>query len=79
VVAITAGVLEVASATALADGSSLAVGQGASSLFAPAIAGVAVAAPVSGSPALAAVPEPGTLTLLAVAGLAAIAWRRRRN
>jgi autotransporter-associated beta strand protein len=62
---VNAGTLIAASATALADGSSLTVGQGASSLFAPA---VAVAGPSAAAPAgVVAVPEPGTLWLLFVA------------
>jgi fibronectin-binding autotransporter adhesin len=68
---ITAGTLILESATALADGSSLTVGQGASAIFAPA------------GPALApatAVPEPGTLVLLGMAGIiAAAAGIQRRN
>jgi autotransporter-associated beta strand protein len=75
---VEAGTLIVGSATALADGSSLTVGQGASSLFAPAIAGPAVvAAEVSG---VAAVPEPGTLALLIAAiASAAVCWRSCRR
>jgi fibronectin-binding autotransporter adhesin len=57
---VVAGTLVLDTSTALADGSSLTVGQGASSLFAPA-AGPAIAAPAG---AIAAVPEPGTLLLL---------------
>jgi autotransporter-associated beta strand protein len=56
---------------ALAAGSSLTVGQGASSLFAPAIAG-----PAAG---VVSVPEPGTLALLAVALWSAIACRRLKR
>jgi fibronectin-binding autotransporter adhesin len=56
---VDAGTLIVDSATALPDGSSLTVGQGASSLFAP----------VAARPAVAAVPEPGALALLAVVAM----------
>jgi fibronectin-binding autotransporter adhesin len=62
---VDAGRLVLDSSTALADGSSLTVGQGASALFAP-VAG----------PAVVAVPEPGTLALLAVA-LGSVAMYRR--
>jgi autotransporter-associated beta strand protein len=62
---VEAGTLILASATALADGSSLTVGQGASSLFAPAYAGPVTSA----AGQVAAVPEPGTLVLLLAAAL----------
>jgi autotransporter-associated beta strand protein len=74
---VDSGTLVLASPAALADGSSLAVGQGASSLFAPAIAGVAVAAPLAGSSAVTAVPEPGTLALLLAGALWTVAACRR--
>ncbi len=71
------GTLVLTSDTALLDGSSLTVGASASSIFA------ASAAPPAGSSgaAVSAVPEPGTLALLAVGGLAAglAAWRRRKR
>jgi autotransporter-associated beta strand protein len=70
---VTEGTLILASPSALADGSSLTVGQGASSLFAPAFA----PSSVSASPAIAAtVPEPGTLLLLLAALGCAAACRR---
>jgi fibronectin-binding autotransporter adhesin len=71
---VNAGTLIVDSPAALADGSSLTVGQGASAIFAPA-AGPSLAAAPGG---VAAVPEPGTAAL-ALAGLFVGfgAWRRR--
>jgi fibronectin-binding autotransporter adhesin len=62
------GTLVLDSSTALADGSSLIVGQGASSIFAPAMP--------AASPAVSAVPEPGTLALV-IAGLATVAGTLR--
>jgi alpha-galactosidase len=55
---VNAGTLILDTSTALADGSSLTVGQGASSLFAPAAGPAGV---------ISAVPEPGTLWLLVAA------------
>ena len=73
---VNGGTLVLASNTAIADGTSLNVGANASSLFAGATPAVAPLAQ-----GVAAVPEPGTLALLSVAGLVASAavWRRRRN
>jgi autotransporter-associated beta strand protein len=71
---VEAGILEVASPTALAGGTSLIVGQGASSLFGPIVpaqAGIPTAS------AVAPVPEPGTLALLAAGVAFAIGLRRR--
>ena len=71
---VEAGTLELASPTALAEGSGLDVGQNAAAVFglslptasfAPATAGVAV------------VPEPGTLILLLAAVSGAAVYRRR--
>jgi hypothetical protein len=56
---------------ALADGSSLTVGQGAGALFA--------AAPALRGPQAAAVPEPGTAVLLAAALCSAAICRRYRR
>jgi fibronectin-binding autotransporter adhesin len=72
---VESGTLVLASPNALAAGSSLTVGQGASSLFAPSIAGPAIEADHGYTvPAgVTAVPEPGTLLLLLAAlGCAAI-------
>jgi autotransporter-associated beta strand protein len=67
------GTLQVSSSAALADGSSLSVGSNLGAFgLTPA---VALAAPG----ATAAVPEPAALALLAVAGIVAAAWRRRRS
>jgi fibronectin-binding autotransporter adhesin len=68
---ILAGTLVLDTSTALADGSSLTVGRGASSLFAP-VAGPAdtmYSWSAAASAEVVAVPEPGTLALLAVAAL----------
>jgi fibronectin-binding autotransporter adhesin len=74
---VLAGTLVLDTSTALADGSSLTVGQGASSLFAPA-AGPSLAAAPAG---VVAVPEPGTLMLLLAAVWSAAIYRgfRRRS
>jgi fibronectin-binding autotransporter adhesin len=73
---VAAGTLVVTNNEALAAGSSLTVGQGASSLFAPAVAGPSRAAPSAG---VTAVPEPGTLALLSAGLAGAIASRMRRK
>jgi fibronectin-binding autotransporter adhesin len=67
------GTLVVDATTALADGSSLIVGQGASSLFAP-----AVGPSLEVSSSNVAVPEPGTLSLVAAGGLTLLIALRRR-
>ena len=59
---VDAGTLVITSAFALPDGTSLTVGAGGTFIFDPS----QVAAPVVGSAAVAAVPEPGTLALLLV-------------
>jgi hypothetical protein len=64
----------VESATALPNGSSLTVGQDASSIFAPA-SGPAIAAPAG----VAAVPEPGTWALLVAALWSAAIYPRLRR
>jgi len=72
---VSSGTLEVASSSALPDGTSLTVGAGGTFIFDP---------PPAGAPAVAStvspVPEPGTLVLLAASGLALLvgAWRRRK-
>jgi fibronectin-binding autotransporter adhesin len=71
---VDAGTLVLESPTALANGSSLIVGQGASALFAPA-AGPAIAAPAG----VAAVPEPSPLVLLAFGLGSAVIYRRWRR
>jgi autotransporter-associated beta strand protein len=80
---VAAGELEVESAEALARGTSLIVGNGGGFIFgaSPAEAPVAVSSPAaSPDPAVAAVPEPGTLALLSAAGIVAMAvWRRKRR
>ena len=85
---VSQGILDVQDGGALADGSSLTVGD--ASLFAPSVAlgnhagSEALASHAGGgtvsAPALAAVPEPGTLALLAGgAALLALLYRRRRR
>jgi fibronectin-binding autotransporter adhesin len=68
---VVGGTLVLDTSMALADGSSLTVGQGASSLFAPAAPAPASAMySWSAAGGMSAVPEPGTLVLL-IAGLVA--------
>ena len=74
---VNAGTLDVTNPSALADGTSLSVGANAASIF-------ALAGPVGGSSlagsSLAAVPESGTLALLAVGlGVGFGVWRRRKG
>jgi fibronectin-binding autotransporter adhesin len=78
---VNAGTLVVESPTALPNGSSLTVGQGASSLFAPSISASPAGASSTAAPggAVAAVPEPGTLALLAAGVAAALAFRMRKS
>jgi fibronectin-binding autotransporter adhesin len=75
---VDAGMLIASSPDALPSGSNLTVGQGASSLFAPANAGPVPAAPAA---EISAVPEPGTIALLLIAfiGAAGRAASRRRS
>jgi fibronectin-binding autotransporter adhesin len=68
---VNSGTLVIDNTTALADGSSLTVGQGASSLFAPAFAAPPAVAPAGAS----AVPEPGALMLLLAALCSAVCYR----
>jgi hypothetical protein len=74
---VTGGTLVVNSFTALAGGSSLTVGQGATSLFAPVLAGPV---PAGSTEDVVTVPEPATPILFA-AGLTAgfVGWRRRKH
>ena len=74
---VAGGTLTVNTSAALPAGTSLTVGAGGTFIFDPSVSG----SPVVGSQAVAAVPEPGTLALLA-AGLAlgaGIMWRKRRG
>jgi autotransporter-associated beta strand protein len=66
------GTLVLASSAALPDGSSLIVGPGASSLFAPIVAASSLSAAPSN---VAVVPEPGTLGLLLAAAILMSAMR----
>ena len=74
---VTSGTLMATTAGAIPDGTSLTVGAGGASIFGGPAQG---AAAVSGGAAVSAVPEPGTLLLLTIAGIAAAAaaWRKRR-
>jgi autotransporter-associated beta strand protein len=81
--AVDGGTMYLTNSTALPGGNALIVGAGGnfifdpSQAFAPASGNAAVSPHAAG---MAAVPEPGTLALLAAAALAAVftAWRRRR-
>jgi autotransporter-associated beta strand protein len=72
---VNAGTLVLDSNTAIAKGTSLTVGDGATSIF-----GASAAASLAASgPAVSPAPEPGTLILVSVGaiGLLACTWRRR--
>jgi fibronectin-binding autotransporter adhesin len=71
---VTGGVLDVTSAAALLDGTSLSVGTGLS-----AFPGGAVSTPLAGSAGVSAVPEPGTFVLMAAGALCGLAWSIRRR
>ena len=74
---VEAGSLEITSAGAIPNGTSLTVGAAGTLIFDPSAAG----SPVADSSAAAAVPEPSTLALLAVGalGLLGYAWRCHRS
>jgi fibronectin-binding autotransporter adhesin len=68
------GILTTQSPTALPSGTNLTVGQGASSLFSPALA-----TPQVTHSDVVAVPEPGTAALLAAGVVMVMCFRRRRS
>ncbi len=72
---VEAGTLEITSAGAVPGGTSLTVGNGGAFVFDPSLA----AAPVANSAAAAAVPEPGTLVLLAAGALGLLGYGLRRH
>jgi fibronectin-binding autotransporter adhesin len=72
---VSAGDLELTTPNAIESGSSLVVGQNASSIFAPAFGQLTSASPPTG---VAAVPEPGAISLLAVSALL-VAFRASRR
>ena len=79
---VTAGTLIVTSSSSMADNTNLNVAGGGTFIFDPSV----IAAPAAGAATAAAapagaVPEPGTLALLSVVGIAAAAaaWRRRKG
>ena len=79
---VDAGTLIVDSAGALPDGTSLTVGAGGTLIFDPSAASAPGESSFAASPVgVAAVPEPGTLVLLAAGALPAAfaAWRRKRK
>ena len=83
---LTAGTLIATSSSSLAAGTNLTVGGGSTFIFDPSQAAAPAAgggATLAAAPAgaVAAVPEPGTLALLGVAGIiaAAAAWRKRKQ
>ena len=80
--AVDGGTMYLTNSTALPAGAALIVGAGGTFIFDP---NAVFAGPASGNAAasphgIGAVPEPGTLALLSVAGIvaAAAAWRRRK-
>ena len=77
------GTLIVDKSAAAADGTSLTVGAGGVFIFDPTATSSSLGADshVASSSGVAAVPEPGTLALLGMAGIvaAAAAWRRRKG
>lgn len=75
---VNAGELDVANAAALPSGSSLTLG---SAVGSPDVVGLTTASPAAPLDDVAAVPEPGSLALLGVAGIvaAAAAWRKGRK
>jgi autotransporter-associated beta strand protein len=75
---INAGTLVAASASAIPNGTSLTVGAGGTFIFDPSQAGAPVVGSTS-SAGVAAVPEPGTLALLAATLLSAAIYRRFRR
>ncbi|MGA2259025.1 MAG: autotransporter-associated beta strand repeat-containing protein, partial [Thermoguttaceae bacterium] len=77
--AVESGTLIINNSGAIPDGSSLTVGAGGTFIFDPSVSGAAIAAgSLLHGAGVAVVPEPGTLTLLAVAMVVMIgAWRRR--
>jgi autotransporter-associated beta strand protein len=79
---VDAGTLEVLNSYSLAKGTNLVVPAGGRFIFGSPVAGAPVESgqPLAASPAaVAAVPEPGTLALLGVAGVVAAAAARRRR
>ena len=74
---VTAGTVILTSDAAIADGTSLTVGNPTAFSLAPVAPGAE--ASVSGAPAVAVVPEPGTLALLAGFAASAAAFRRLRR
>jgi len=77
---VDAGRLEVTNAMSLPDGTRLTIGAGATFIFDPAAgAAPAAASPLAAASGAAAVPEPGTLVLLATGALLAIFAARQRR
>jgi hypothetical protein len=80
--AVDGGTMYLTNSTALPAGTPLIVGAGGNFIFDPSQAFAPVSGNATASPhGIGAVPEPGTLGLLGVAGIivTAAAWRRRKG
>ena len=74
---VDAGTLAIKTASALPDGTKLTVAAGGTFIFDPALAEPVVGSAVTAG--VAAVPEPGTLALLAAGGVVLLPGRRKKK